>query len=59
MRVYLTHQARRFVHRPRAAAQAKAIAPTHARWWCLIDEDDLTIAAAAVASAVAISLALM
>ncbi len=59
MRPYSTLEARRFRRRPGATSQAKAIAAPHTRWWWLIDEDDLTIAVAAIASAVAISLALM
>jgi hypothetical protein len=59
MRRYPTHQARPVIRRGGASAQAKAIAAPHTQWWWLIDQDDLTIAIAAVASAVAISLALM
>ena len=59
MRSYPTHEPRHFRRQPGAVSQAKAIAAPQPRWWWRIDGDDLTIAVAAVASAVAISLALM
>jgi len=59
MRSYPTFEPRRFRRQPGTASRAKAIAATQPRWWQRIDEHDLTIAVAAVASAVAISLALM
>jgi hypothetical protein len=59
MQPHPTDGARRSRHRPAAVSRAKTIAMPRTRWWWLIDQDDLTIAVAAVASAVAISLALM
>jgi hypothetical protein len=59
MRSYPIYEPRRFRRPPGAATRAKAIAAPQPRWWRRIDEDDMTIAVAAVASAVAISLALM
>jgi hypothetical protein len=59
MRSYPTFEPRRFRRQPGAASRAKAIGAPQPRWWWRVDEDDLTIAVAAVASAVAISLALM
>jgi hypothetical protein len=59
MRPYPTYEPRCLRRQPGATSQVKAIAAPQPRGWWLVDEDDLTIAVAAVASAVAISLALM